>query len=75
MQSISHTGLVPILTYHSQNIAGNDYASNDRQALASDIQVISQAGLCIPKKQLLGYSAFYVRPGQERTQHGITGDT
>ena len=45
MQSISHTGLVPILTYHSQNIAGNDYASNDRQALASDIQAISQAGL------------------------------
>ena len=45
MQSISHTGLVPVLTYHSQNIAGNDYATNDRQALAADIQAISQAGL------------------------------
>jgi peptidoglycan/xylan/chitin deacetylase (PgdA/CDA1 family) len=45
MQSISHTGLVPVLTYHSQNIAGNDYATNDRQALASDIQAISQTGL------------------------------
>jgi len=45
MHSISQTGLVPVLTYHSQNIAGNDYATNDRQALASDIQAISQAGL------------------------------
>jgi len=47
MQSISHTGLVPILTYHSQNITGNNYASNDRQALAADIQAISQAGMQI----------------------------
>ena len=45
MHSISQTGLVPVLTYHSQNIAGNDYATNDRQALAADIQAISQAGL------------------------------
>jgi len=45
MKSISHTGLVPILTYHSQNITGNTYSSNDRQALAADIQAISQAGL------------------------------
>ena len=45
MHSISQTGLVPVLTYHSQNITGNDYATNDRQALAADIQAISQAGL------------------------------
>jgi peptidoglycan/xylan/chitin deacetylase (PgdA/CDA1 family) len=45
MRPSSRKGLVPVLTYHSQNIAGNDYASNDRHALASDIQAISRAGM------------------------------
>ena len=45
MQSVPHTGLVPVLTYQSQNIDGNDYASNNRHALASDVQAISQSGM------------------------------
>jgi hypothetical protein len=45
MQPSSHSGRVPVLTYHSQNIFGNDYATNDRLALASDVQAISQAGM------------------------------
>ena len=29
---------VPILTYHSNNVSGNDYASNDHVALAADLR-------------------------------------
>ena len=35
---------IPILTYHSQNIAGNDYATNDHVAFAEDLQLLSSLG-------------------------------
>jgi peptidoglycan/xylan/chitin deacetylase (PgdA/CDA1 family) len=38
---------VPVLTYHSNNISGNDYASNDHVALAEDLRVIHREGLRI----------------------------
>ncbi len=38
---------VPILTYHSNNISGNDYASNDHVALAADLRLIHRRGLRI----------------------------
>jgi len=38
---------VPVLTYHSNNISGNDYASNDHIALAADLRAIHRAGLRI----------------------------
>jgi len=38
---------VPVLTYHSNNISGNDYASNDHVALAQDLRVIHRNGLRI----------------------------
>ncbi|HEY0232346.1 MAG TPA: polysaccharide deacetylase family protein [Dokdonella sp.] len=38
---------VPVLTYHSNNVNGNDYASNDHVALAQDLRVIHGAGLRI----------------------------
>ena len=38
---------VPILTYHSNNISGNDYASNDHVALAADLRLIHDRGLRI----------------------------
>ncbi|MBN8887509.1 MAG: polysaccharide deacetylase family protein [Rudaea sp.] len=38
---------VPILTYHSNNIAGNDYATNDHVALAEDLRTIARLGLRI----------------------------
>lgn len=38
---------VPVLTYHSNNISGNDYASNDHVALAADLGTISRLGLRI----------------------------
>ena len=33
-----------ILTYHSHNISGNDYASNDHVALAQDLRVLAGVG-------------------------------
>lgn len=33
-----------ILTYHSQNIAGNDTANNDHRALTADLQAVHSAG-------------------------------
>lgn len=38
---------VPVLTYHSNNISGNDYASNDHVALAEDLRRIWRRGLRI----------------------------
>jgi hypothetical protein len=38
---------VPVLAYHSNNIGGNDYASNDHIALADDLRAIHRAGLNI----------------------------
>jgi hypothetical protein len=35
----------PVLLYHSQNVAGNDYASNDHVALAADLRMIHRLGL------------------------------
>lgn len=38
---------VPVLTYHSNNISGNDYASNDHVALAEDLRAIHRRGVRI----------------------------
>ena len=38
---------VPVLAYHSNNISGNDYASNDHVALAEDLRMIQRSGLRI----------------------------
>ena len=35
---------IPVLTYHSMNIDGNTYATNDHLALASDLDTIRQLG-------------------------------
>ena len=36
---------VPVLTYHANNITGNDYASNDHVALAHDLRALHRKGL------------------------------
>lgn len=36
--------MVPILTYHSQNIEGNSTADNDHAALAADLRALHNAG-------------------------------
>ena len=38
---------VPVLTYHSNNVGGNDYANNDHVALAADLRRIRALGLRI----------------------------
>ena len=38
---------VPILTYHSNNISGNDYDSNDHVALAEELRTIARLGMRI----------------------------
>jgi len=38
---------VPILTYHSSNIDGNDYVTNNHVALAEDLRTIARLGLRI----------------------------
>ncbi|HEX6833406.1 MAG TPA: polysaccharide deacetylase family protein [Rudaea sp.] len=38
---------IPILAYHSANIAGNDYANNDHVAFAHDLALIAELGLRI----------------------------
>jgi len=38
---------VPVLTYHANNVGGNDYANNDHVALAADLRAIHRAGLRI----------------------------
>ena len=45
---------VPILTYHSNNVSGNDYASNDHVALAADLRLIHRTGLrVVPLAQVV----------------------
>ena len=39
--------LAHVLTYHSGNIAGNDYATNDLVAFREDLRIIRRLGLCI----------------------------
>ena len=38
---------IPVLTYHSTNISGNDYHTNDHIALRSDLNTIAQLGVSI----------------------------
>lgn len=38
---------VPVLTYHANNISGNEYATNDHVALAKDLRLLQRLGLRI----------------------------
>ena len=41
---ISSAMAIPILTYHAQNIAGNDYANNNHVAFAEDLRLLTASG-------------------------------
>jgi len=43
----------PILTYHAQNVFGNDYGENDHVALRVDLQLIQEAGFRVLPLQRL----------------------
>ena len=51
-----------VLTYHSHNVSGTDYAANDHVALASDLQTIHRHGARIVP---LGQVAKAVREGSQ----------
>lgn len=38
---------IAVLTYHSQNVTGNDYVDNDHVALHHDIEQVLKAGICV----------------------------
>ena len=40
----SAMAVLPILTYHGVNVAGNEYATNDHVALAADLETIDRLG-------------------------------
>lgn len=40
---------VPVLTYHSMNISGNDYTNNDHVALSQDLHTIRRLGMHIAR--------------------------
>src|SRR5258706_2969306 len=45
---------IPILTYDSMRIDGNDYRSNDLKALAADLRQLTEAGFkIVPLPQLI----------------------
>ncbi|MBN8728094.1 MAG: polysaccharide deacetylase family protein [Xanthomonadales bacterium] len=45
---------VPVLTWHSNNILGEDYARNDHVALAADLRLIQRLGLrIVPLSQVV----------------------
>ena len=48
--------MVPILTYHSQNIQGDRHADNDHRALEADLVALSEAGRrVVPLDRLLDW--------------------
>lgn len=57
-----------ILTYHSQNISGNDTSNNDHMALAADLQALHEAGCRFVSVQSLVTNLFadgVPKPGLE----------
>jgi hypothetical protein len=46
---------VPVLTYHALNISGNDYATNDHVAFATDLELLNRRGWKIqPLHKIVG---------------------
>lgn len=58
---------IPILTYHSLNIAGNDYLGNDHVALREDLQLLTALGWRIVSlADLVGHLLDPTRPWPEK---------
>ncbi|MBC6942031.1 MAG: hypothetical protein DWB45_04830 [Xanthomonadales bacterium] len=56
---------VPVLTYHSVNIAGNDYADNDHVALAADLRALHRGGWrIVPLAQVVAALLGEIAPAQ-----------
>lgn len=58
---------IPILTYHSLNIAGNDYLGNDHVALREDLHLLTALGWrIVPLAWLADHLLAPVRPWPEK---------
>jgi len=61
---------VPILTYHSNNVGGNDYADNDHVALAADLRRLHAEGVrIVPLARVV--DAFLGEGGEESVENAI----
>lgn len=66
---------VPVLTYHSNNVSGNDYASNDHVALAADLRTIARSGLrIVPLHRVVAALASEIAPGEVENAVAISFD-
>lgn len=63
-------GKVPVLTYHSQNIEGNQYADNNHVALASDLAAIADMGMRVVPLRYVVEWIIGERPGED-LQRGV----
>lgn len=61
---------VPILTYHSNNVGGNDYADNDHVALAADLRRLHAEGVrIVPLARVV--DAFLGEGGEEPVENAV----
>ncbi|WP_347260202.1 polysaccharide deacetylase family protein [Rudaea sp.] len=66
---------VPILTYHSSNIDGNDYATNNHVALAEDLRTIARLGLrIVPAARVVDVLLGAAPPGEVENAVALTCD-
>jgi len=64
---------VAVLTYHSMNIAGTDYARNDHVALAADLQYLVEQGVMfVPASVLVEILVTGKVPPDLRGRHAVT---
>lgn len=64
-----------VLAYHSHNIAGTDYSSNDHVAFASDLRTLSRLGCRIaPLRDIADSIGRPIARGQNETVVGISFD-
>lgn len=61
---------IPVLTWHANNIAGRDYATNDHVALRDDLEAIHRLGLQVVS---LGEIARALREGRLDALRGCVG--
>lgn len=65
---------VPVLTYHAMNVGGNDYASNDHVALASDLRSLTRAGFIVEPLRCVVDRLLSGEPGEARQRVAICCD-
>ena len=63
-----------VLTYHSHNISGDGYSTNDHVALASDLRTITGAGARIVSLEAIVDAMSGAPPGDDRTMVGLSFD-